>query len=342
MRQTDLRQLTIFVIVTATTACDNVGWGGVALSIQPPSERSGEAAAEAAADTTVLPEGPILYAAAIDDETATLRPLVELRGDSLHALEPTGDRVLFNTRFIDREYRPGTEFVLLSHGTRVGTVAVQEVLAADGSFCPQVPAARGVAELTASAMRRPPRSAPPRPTSFLALRKEPLSPRPHGAYRDAQIDGAMRAATFEIALAELRARGATSPPDWIRARADVTPLPTTGTARAFAATYLFRDNLALEPPPSEGYSLFFVAEEGQAGFTPTYVWFRSYTRADKAAPRFYDHFDLDGDGTDEILLEVFGAERAWFAILDRSGGRWTLVYEDACGAALATDQSPRE
>lgn len=341
MRKTDLGQLTIFVIVTATTACDNVGWGGVALSIQPPSERSGEAAAEAA-DTTVLPEGPILYAAAIDDETATLRPLVELRGDSLHAVEATGDRLLFNTRFIDREYRPGSEFVLLSHGTRVGTVAVQEALAADASFCPQAPAARGVAELTASAMRRPPRGAPPRPASFLALRKEPLSPRPHGPYPDAQIDGAMRAASFEIALAELRARGATNPPDWIRARADVTPLPTAGTARAFAATYLFRDDLARELPPSAGYSLFFIAEEGQAGFAPTYVWFRRYAARDKAAPRFYDHLDLDDDGNDEIVLEVFGAERAWFAILDRSGGSWRLVYEDPCGAALATDQSARE
>lgn len=42
--------------------------------------------------------------------------------------------------------------------------------------------------------------------------------------------------------------------------------------------------------------------------------------------RFVDQLDLDGDGTDEIVLEVTGYESEAFAIYKRMSGRWTRVH----------------
>jgi len=61
--------------------------------------------------------------------------------------------------------------------------------------------------------------------------------------------------------------------------------------------------------------------------------FLSYQRADagKAAPRYFDHLDWDGDGDSEILLEVFGASTRWFAALGQRGGVWVQTFQDPCG-----------
>jgi len=48
---------------------------------------------------------------------------------------------------------------------------------------------------------------------------------------------------------------------------------------------------------------------------------------------------LAGDGVQdalgvllEILLDVFGASRRWFAALEARDGEWVRSFEDACGS----------
>ena len=53
----------------------------------------------------------------------------------------------------------------------------------------------------------------------------------------------------------------------------------------------------------------------------------------KAAPRYFDHLDWDGDGADEILLDVFGNDQRWFAALSRAEDGWVRSYQDSCGDA---------
>jgi hypothetical protein len=47
--------------------------------------------------------------------------------------------------------------------------------------------------------------------------------------------------------------------------------------------------------------------------------------------------DWDGDGEEEILLEVFGADARWWAALDRENGAWSIAFQDPCGALEVRD-----
>lgn len=42
--------------------------------------------------------------------------------------------------------------------------------------------------------------------------------------------------------------------------------------------------------------------------------------------RFVDQLDLDGDGTDEIVVEVTGYESEEFRIYKRQNGSWQQVH----------------
>lgn len=270
----------------------------------------------------MLPAGPVLYVATLNRDDIVLRPVAEIRGDSLRSIGAIADAPELSARFAAREYRPATEFVLFARGARVGTAVVRETVEPEPPLCPRLPGARAVAELTSAARGI---------DRLLALRKDAVEPRLHGEVPDLALDGSMRAAGWDIASRELETRGALQPRDWLRARADIAALPPAGAAsRAFAVTYLYRDQLAAEPPPEEGYALFFIAEDLDGGFEPTYVWFHTYTDENKAAPRTYDALDWDNDDSAEILLEVFGAERQWFAALDHGPAGWSLSYQDPC------------
>ncbi|MBI4540572.1 MAG: hypothetical protein HY704_13810 [Gemmatimonadetes bacterium] len=322
MRPRYVHRVAILVIVTAATGCDNVRWGGVDIRVVPPPARAGAAPDTAApADSVALPTGPVLYAATLLPGQAVLRPVAELTGDSLRPLKTGPDAAAFAARFVQHEYGPGTEFVLFSHGTRVGTAVAHGTIDADSAACPRIPAVRGVTELAAAGRDG---------ERLLALRKHAIAPPLPGDSPQPELDGAMRNAGWQLASTEIASRSAPEPRDWLRARADITPLALDDRTRAFAATYLYEDALTVGPPIGEGYSLFFLAENAGSGFAPTYVWFRRYLAGDKAAPRLWDHLDWSGDGRQEIVLEVYGSQNRWFAALARGPSGWRLVYEDPC------------
>jgi len=74
-----------------------------------------------------------------------------------------------------------------------------------------------------------------------------------------------------------------------------------------------------------------MGTRGDAGYQSVFTW---YQRAEngKAAPRYFSHLDWDGNGSSEILLEVFGAQSRWYVGLAQRNGTWVRTFQDPCGA----------
>ena len=68
-------------------------------------------------------------------------------------------------------------------------------------------------------------------------------------------------------------------------------------------------------------------------FNLAYSWYRPVASSGKGAPRFFSRLDWDGDGDEEILLEILGEDRRWFAALNRISDGWVLTYEAPCGGS---------
>jgi hypothetical protein len=94
------------------------------------------------------------------------------------------------------------------------------------------------------------------------------------------------------------------------------------------------------PADAQGYSVFYIADfETRRGYSPVLREVRDYRRGGKAAPRMVDHLNWDGEGGEEILLEVFGDGSE----LVRSDLRAQRpLDQDLGGGALLTGGSPPE
>jgi hypothetical protein len=99
---------------------------------------------------------------------------------------------------------------------------------------------------------------------------------------------------------------------------------------AIAATFMYRDQLGVSAASADAYSLFLIGRPSEEGYEPVYIWHRPVGVEGKGAPRYFDHLDWDGDGNEEVLLEVFGSERRWFAALAERSGSWVRTSEDSC------------
>ena len=75
-----------------------------------------------------------------------------------------------------------------------------------------------------------------------------------------------------------------------------------------------------------------IGENSESGYRASYAWYRVVGEEGKGVPRFFDHLDIDRDGEDEVLLEIFGVNSRWFAVLNRDGSDFRLALEDSCGA----------
>ena len=107
-----------------------------------------------------------------------------------------------------------------------------------------------------------------------------------------------------------------------------------GATPTVVATFVYADDLAVGPAPREAYSIFLAADDHDGlGYSRTYVDYRLGSRDGKGAARYFDHLDIDGDGTDEIVLEVMGERSMWLSTLSRQGADWVEDYRDPCGLA---------
>ena len=95
---------------------------------------------------------------------------------------------------------------------------------------------------------------------------------------------------------------------------------------------MYEDELAVSSPGQGAYALFVIGEQVGDAHESVYVWYRAVDTAGKGAPRYFDHLDWDDDGAQEILLDVFGSNRRWFAGLGQTDGSWVLTFQDVCAA----------
>jgi len=127
--------------------------------------------------------------------------------------------------------------------------------------------------------------------------------------------------------------GASWPPNGlVDARKDIQVFQLPGSNQPqVAATFLFRQGLDLGPPERGSYALFLIASQTVDGFREDFASYRPADTQGKGSPLFLDHLDWDGDGSDEILLDVMGDGRRWYAALESDDGAWAETFQDRCG-----------
>lgn len=316
----------VLLIVSALTGCDNVGWGGVDVSVVPPPPKpsSGSMTKEEAAVSESLPTGPVLFYVARSANGALLTPVAQLSGDSLQPIRASGDARAFANRLVADQLRQGTEFDLFSHGRRVGNFVVQSASVPQGNVCPLLPVARGTLELGAAGDST---------REFLALAKQ-YSPSVSARVAAGEAnEGRMRFVAPILAERMLRTRGAELPGNWQGAMEQVFAFPASGRSEyGFASTFLVGDNMGTGDDDT-GYSLFFLAmpTPSQTGWDTVFVDFRDYPKTRKAALRVIDYLDWTRDDQVELLLQVFGTRETWFEAVSRdSRGHWRRVLSDRC------------
>lgn len=323
--------LTIAVILTVAQGCDNVSFGGVDVHLQGPPPRDsvalpapGAEEGQVDAEAPPLPAEPLLLAGVRDGDRATLTLVGRVIGDAVAAFPALSDPPELRARIVAELLGPGTEFILFAHGVRVGRLVVDSTGPA-GAYCGRPPAVSGPVELIPAAANA---------DRFMALPAGTASDRPYQPFRSLGHTYDQRVASLRLAGEAIAQVGAVWPPSVLETRADIQAFQFPEQDRpAIAATFLYRDRLRVEEAPESAYSLFLVGEDAGSGdYRSTYLWYRPVGRDGKGAPRLFDHLDLDGDGTSEVLLEVFGAEGRWFAGLARRGRSWTTAFDPGCAA----------
>ncbi len=319
------RWLTIAVILTVPSGCDNVTWGGADVRLERPSthEAAPAAAVDETGDSTPPPARvtqPFLLAGTRSGDSATLVVVGLVEGDSLGALPTDASAPGFLEQFITTRLSTGTDFVLFSDGARVGHLAATRA-GVDSSYCVPRPTVSGTVELVpgASGARH-----------FLALPAAWAETRPYTPYHSFHHSYDQRVASLRLAAAAIPGLHATWPTSLLDSRADIQAFQIAGTD-AFAATFLFEDRLTVSEPKSEAYSLFIIGTREADAYRASYVDYRPVAEKSKGSPRYFDHLDWNSDGNPEILLDVFGARNRWFAGLSRTAGGWVQTFQDRCG-----------
>jgi hypothetical protein len=319
--------LAIAVILTGAPGCDNVAWGGAEWQLERPptapvDSLSPEALA-AAEEPAPRPYGPLLLAGSLDEARATLAVVGEVQGEGLLAIPGSAEEV----ERVESVTAEGSQWILFADGVRVGTLTVDEV-GTSSVYCPARRTVTGIVEIvpTASATER-----------LLALPASVAGGRAYDPFRPMADAYDQRVASISWASQAIPRYQASWPADGlVEAREDIRVFQPAGApGPAVAATFMYRDRLAVGRPQSGAYALFLLGAARGTEYFEDFTWYRPADAEGKGAPRYFDHLDWDGDGDDEILLEVLGAERRWFASLGRREGQWTRTFQDVCGTASA-------
>ncbi len=111
--------------------------------------------------------------------------------------------------------------------------------------------------------------------------------------------------------------------------------PEGAPAPWIAASFVNGDQLAIGSPGQGAYGLFVIGRPVGGEYVEAFTWFRAVEAEGKGVPQYHDHLDWDDDDDSEILLDVFGASRRWFAALQQQDGQWVRAFEDSCGSGTA-------
>ena len=169
-------------------------------------------------------------------------------------------------------------------------------------------------------------------TRFLALPEQFTDSVTYAAYQPAEHDRVQRAAGIDLAAVVIPQIGAVWPSSMVDARGDIQAFLQVDGQPGVSTTFLFRDQMRVQPAQAGSYSLYLLATPQGEQYRTSYVWYREAVREGKGAPRYSQHLDWDGDGQTELLLEVLGERHRWNAVVQRNGDEWTRTFEDSCGA----------
>ena len=290
--------LAVAVILTAGTGCDNVEFGGIHVELRSPEPASRQAVVNVEQTTAAGPVNvhePILLAGVREGARGRFTVVGEVHPD---ALRPFPD-----PRYIDDAERiaeltvPGTEWAVFSEGVRVGRLIVESAGNAIG-YCGSRTEVNGIVELVATAADA---------ERLLAMPAAEVD-QPYEEYQALSHVYDQRVATLTIAGDAIPRVGARWPElGTLDARDHIQAFQLRNTpGQSVAATFVVDDALEVGAAGQRAYSLFVLAHQRDAGYTEAYTWYQDAAADGKAAPRYFDHLDWDGDGADEILLDVFG------------------------------------
>lgn len=317
--------LAISVILTVATGCDNVAWGGIDVQLRgpPESEESAASSSDSAdADSVTKVPGPILLAGEREGRRASLVLVGELLADGLNPFpDPAFPE---DAARLEELSAPGSEWILFSEGVRVGRVFSDTTEPAE-EYCGSRVRMSGVVELVpdAAASQR-----------FLAMPAADAGEMTYGPFAQHQHVYDQRVASLSIAGEAIPRYGATWPAGgMLDIRDHIQAFQLRDAAEPWiAATFVNQDQLAIASPGQGAYGLFVIGRPVGTEYVEAFTWYRSVEAQGKGVPRYHDHLDWDDDGAGEILLDVFGANRRWFAALDRQDGQWVRSFEDMCGS----------
>lgn len=322
--------LSIAVILTVAAGCDNVAWEGVELRLQPPTSPAILSAIESDISPDQIendpssrtPIRPILFSGQRTGSIATLTAVGEVAGNSLLGIPHANLKLETPDDFDLAGVTKDSEWILFSEGVRIGRMIAQDI-SIDERFCTPRPAISGIVELVSEAADVEQLIA--LPIAFSASR----SFKQYVAHRH---NYSQRVASLTLASEAIAEFGAEWPTSLLNSRADISTFQFIGeSSQAIAATFVYQDQMTTSPPQEPGgYSLFLMGSESSGTYGATYLSYRPNESEGKGVPRYVDHIDWDGDGSEEILLEIFGSESRWFAGLAREEGRWTQSFEDSC------------
>ena len=324
--------LAIAVILTLATGCDNVAWEGLELRLKPPISPTAVSSGQLGiiqdlADeeqSLRIPKRPILLSGKRTGSTARLTAVGEVNGNSLAGISNQGIRSESPGDFSLELITQGSEWVLFSEGTRVGRMIAQEV-SLDDSFCTLRPAISGIVELVSEASDV---------EQLIALPIDVAGSRSFQPYTAHRHNYNQRVASLALASEAIPSVGTEWPPSLLDSRTDIHAFQLPGEPRrAIAATFLYQDRVNTSPPEPGAYSLFVMGDATSGTYEISYMWYRVAESQGKGVPRYLDHIDWNGDGSEEVLLEILGSEDRWFAGLARQDGRWIRSFEDSCNSA---------
>ena len=324
--------LAIAVILTLATGCDNVAWEGLGLRLKPPASPTALSSGQSGITQDLgdeeqslgLPKRPILLSGKRTGSTAKLTAVGEVKGNSLTEIPNQGIRSETTDDFSLGLIPQGSEWVLFSEGVRVGRMIAQEV-SLDDRFCTLRPAISGIVELVSEASDV---------EQLIALPIDVAGSRSFKPYTAHRHNYNQRVASLALASEVIPSVGAEWPSSLLDSRTDIHAFQLPGEpGQAIAATFLYQDQMITSPPGPGAYSLFVMGDVTSGTYEISYMWYRLAESQGKGVPRYLDHIDWNGDGSEDILLEMFGSEDRWFAGLTRQDGRWIRSFEDSCNSA---------
>jgi hypothetical protein len=249
-----------------------------------------------------------------DGSTATLVVVGELSDGAVVRATPTS---------LASGATEGSEWILFTDGVRVGRMTTESVGPAE-DYCAGSPALSGTIELVPSAAPL---------ERFIALSATEVGDVPRGERVVHEHDYDQRVASLTFAQEAIPRLGVQWPDGGVLpTRRDMEAFQPEGTeSPTFTASYVYRDAPSIGDPPAGAFALLVLTARQGGQFRETFEWFQAADSLGKGVPRYFGHLDWDRDGEGEVLLDVFGAERRWHAVLEQSDGGWTRGFENACG-----------